>query len=304
MVCKLQMISRYFVAQATQVALFAGSLFSASAAMATYPISPGPTYPSDMYNYQYCEVLLQVSNSLSGLPIFNTTGYNSCPNYSTLTGQAIINSYNATYYPGNPYGLPSGATDFILDWPRNWIFNQGFSEPTGTTQYLVLDVPEPNVPVTTFGFAGFNTDISGLAYVPSSVTRDATWTYFANNKIFQLLDPSDNLYVMQSYARFIDPDLSYENLQDVAYMTAKLDLPDGWSYSTAQLAQQFDNNSAGNAILLQDVLGNSYMKVDPALSTLPVVTPAEVPGPLPIFGVGMAFGFSRRMRARIKKAAV
>jgi len=114
---------------------------------------------------QYCEVLLQVPNSLSGLPIFNTTGYNSCPNYSTLTGQSIIDSYNATYFPGNPYGMPSGATDFILDWPRNWIFNQGFSEPTGTTQYLVLDVPEPNVPVTTFGFAGFNTDISGLAYV-------------------------------------------------------------------------------------------------------------------------------------------
>jgi hypothetical protein len=299
------MVRRFFVARATQLALFAGSLFSASAAMAAYPVSSGPTYPPDMFNYQYCEVLLDVPTSASGFPVFNTTGYNTCPNYSTLTGQAIINSYNATYYPGNPYGLPSGATGFILDWPRNWIYDQAVeSVPPGTTTYLILDVPNSSsgVPDTTFGFVGFNSDISGLAYIPSNVIRDATWTYFANNLIFQLLDPSGNLYVMQSYARFIDPNLTYENLQDVAYMTSLLDLPTGWSYSTAQLAQQFDNISEGDAILVQDDLGNSYMMVDPTLSSLPVTTP--VPGPLPIFGVGMAFGFSRRLRARIKKAAV
>lgn len=257
-----------------------------------------------MFNYQYCEVLLKVPNSPSGVPVFNTTGYNTCPNYSTLTGQAVIDSYNATYYPGNPYGLPSGATGFILDWPRNWIYDQAVENiPPGTSTYLVLDVPEPNVPVTTFGFVGFNANISGLAYTPSNVVRDATWTYFANNMIFELLDPSGNLYVMQSYARFVDPTLSYENLQDVAYMTSQLGLPAGWSYSVAQLAQQFDNNSQGNAILVQDTLGNSYMQVDPTLSTLPVTTPFSVPGPLPVFGAGMAFGFSRRLRARIKKAA-
>jgi hypothetical protein len=305
---KLQMVSRFFVAKATQVALFAASLFSASAAMAAYPVSSGPTYPPDMFNYQYCEVLLDVPTSASGFPVFNTTGYGDCPNYSTLTGQAVIDSYNATYYPGNPYGLPSGATGFILDWPRNWIYDQAVeSVPPGTSTYLVLDVPSssPGVPETTFGFVGFNSDISGLAYIPSNVVRNATWTYYAGNQIFQLLDPSGNLYVMQSYARFIDPGLTYENLQDVDYMTSVMGLPTGWSYGSAQLAQQFDNNSEGNAILIQDALGNSYMMVDPTLSALPVTTPySSVPGPMPIFGVGMAFGFSRRLRARIKSASV
>jgi hypothetical protein len=301
---KSQMIRHYFAAKATQVAMFAASLFSASASMAAYPVSLGPTYPPDMFNYQYCEVLLDVPTSASGFPVFNTTGYNTCPNYSTLTGQAIVNSYNATYPTGNPYGLPSGATGFILDWPRNWIYDQAIENiPPGTSTYLILDVPSSSsgVPTTTFGFVGFNTNISGLAYVPSNVVRDATWTYFANNLIFQLLDPSGDLYVMQSYARFIDPALTYENLQDVAYMTSQMGLPPGWSYSVAQLLQQFDNNSEGNAILVQDALGNSYMQVDPTLSTYPVVT---TPGPIPIFGAGIAFGFSRRLRARIKKAAV
>jgi hypothetical protein len=305
MFAKLQMLSRRFVAQATNASMFAASLFSASAAMAAYPVSSGPTYLPDMFNYQYCEVLLDVPTSASGFPVFNTTGYNTCPNYSTLTGQAIINSYNATYYPGNPYGLPSGATGFILDWPRNWIYDQAVENvPPGTSTYLVLDVPNssPSVPDTTFGFVGFNSDISGLDYTPSNVARDATWTYFANNLIFELLDPSGNLYVMQSYARFEDPSLVYGDLQNVAYMTSLLDLPTGWSYNVEQLVQQFDNISDGNAILVQDKLGNSYMMVDPTLSSLPVTTP--VPGPLPIFGVGIAFGFSRRLRARIKKAAV
>jgi hypothetical protein len=257
-----------------------------------------------MFDYQYCEVLLDVPTSASGFPVFNTTGYDDCPNYSTLTGQAVIASYNATYYPGNPYGLPSGATGFILDWPRNWIYDEAVEGiPPGTSTYLILNVPSSSqgVPDTTFGFVGFNPDISGLSYIPSSVVRDATWTYYANKQIFQLLDPSGNLYVMQSYARFINPGLTYENLQDVDYMTSVMGLPTGWSYSSAQLAQQFDNISEGNAVLVQDALGNSYMQVDPTLSKYPIVT---TPGPMPIFGAGMALGFSRRLRARIKKAAV
>jgi len=299
------MVQFKIAALASWGALFATSFFSASAALAAYPVSSGPTYLPDMFNYQYCEVLMKVPNSPSGSPVFNTTGYNTCPYYSTLTGQAAIDSYNTTYYPGNPYGLPSGATGFILDWPRNWIYDQAVENiPPGTSQYLVLDVPEPNVPDTTFGFVGFNTDISGLAYTPSNVVRDATWTYFANNLIFELLDPSGNLYVMQSYARFVDPTLTYNELQDVAYMNSVLNLPTGWSYSVEQLTQQFDNLSTGNAIILQDDLGSSYMMVDPSLSSLPVTKPySNVPAPMPIFGIGMALGFSRRLRARIKKAA-
>lgn len=105
------MVRHYFVAQATQVALFAASLFSASAAMAAYPVSSGPSLPPDMFNYQYCEAVLIVPGAPVGQTqvVMNTSGYNACPYYSTLTSQDILNSYNATYYPGNPYGLPSGG---------------------------------------------------------------------------------------------------------------------------------------------------------------------------------------------------
>lgn len=300
-------VARQFLArQAAQVALFAASLFSVSSAIAAYPVSSGPTYPPTMRNYQYCEAVLQVPAAPSGKnqPVMNTSGYDRCPFYSSLQSQDIVNSYNATYYSGNPYGLPSGAASLIVDWPRNWIYDQARENiPPGTTQYLILDVPEPNVPVTTFGFVGFNTGtLLGTPYTQSSVVRDATWTYYANSLIYELLDPSGNLYVMQSYARFEDPSLSESDLKNAATMASLLDLPAGWSYGVERLTQQFDNVSNGNAILVQDKLANSYMMVDTSLSSLPVGVPYEVPGPLPVFGAGMAMAFTRRLRGRIKRS--
>lgn len=72
--------------------------------------------------------------------------------FNQVIQQALAN-YNATYYPGNPYGLPSGATGFILDWPRNWIYDEAVEGiPPGTSTYLILDVPSSSqgVPDTTF----------------------------------------------------------------------------------------------------------------------------------------------------------
>jgi hypothetical protein len=254
-----------------------------------------------MLNYQYCETIVEVPAAPSGQtqPVFNTTGYNNCPNYANLQAQDIVNSYNLTYYDGNPYGLPSGATSLKLNWPRNWVYSQAVEAiPPGTTTYLNLFADS-----TMWGFVGFNTGTSiGTPYTQSFVVRDATWTYNVNSLIFELLDPAGNLYVMQSYARFIDPSLTYDDLQNASFMASVLGLPSGWSYSIKQLTQQFDNVSTGNAIIVNDMLGNSYMMVDPALSSLPVGIPYSVPGPVPIFGVGMALGFSRRLRFRIKKA--
>jgi haloalkane dehalogenase len=292
---------------AGRAALITASLCSASSALAAYPVSPGPTYPPDMLNYQYCETVIQVPTAPLGQtqPVFNTTGYDNCANYSALVPQDIVNSYNSTFYPGNPYGLPSGATSLIVNWPRNWVYDQAVEAiPPGTTQYLNLDVPEPNVPVTTFGFVGFNTGTSlGAPYVQSFVVRDATWTYYPNSLIYKLLDPSGNIYVMQSYARFENPSLTLSDLKNAAYMSSLIDMPPGWSYSVEVLTQQFDNVSTGNAVIVNDKLANSYMMVNTTLSNLPVGTPYSVPGPLPVLGAGMAFGVSRRLRIRIKEAS-
>jgi hypothetical protein len=68
--------------------------------------------------------------------------------------------------------------------------------------------------------------------------------------------------------------------------------------STLTFTQTFASVANGNLVL--NSLGTIY-------STAPGLTPpgggAGVPGPLPILGAGAAFGFSRRLRNRIKVAA-
>jgi hypothetical protein len=72
---------------------------------------------------------------------------------------------------------------------------------------------------------------------------------------------------------FVDTSLTYEKLKNKQYMEKKIKLPAGWSYDVKLLTKGFDNVSNGNATLLQDALGNSYMKVDPAVSFPPVGLP-------------------------------
>lgn len=198
-------------------------------------------------------------------------------------------------------GCLRGATSLLVDWPRIWMYDQAHEDiHPETTQFLILDVAEPNVPVTTFSFMGFNTGTLFVTpYTQSSVVRNAMLTYYANSLIHELLDLSGNLYVMQSYARLDDPDLTYGDLKNSAHMVSQLDFLTGWGYGVVRLTWQFYNVPDGNAFLVRDTLAHSYMTVDSDLSCLPVGIPYRVPAPLYVFGASAAFG-SRRLRVLIK----
>jgi len=255
--------------------------------------------PTEFRDYQYCEYLVNIPTQppATDRPIFNTTGWNPC-NGQTLNPTDIVSDYNTQYPAGNPTVLPNGATSVTVNYPRAWVYDDAIQATPDTNLYLISGG-------VTAGFGGFNTSPSQGIYSPGLVGRTTTWIYDANTLIFQLIDPSGNNYVMQSYAQFIDTSLTYADLQDIAYMAPRLDLPTGWTYQVLELAQEFDNIANNDAQVLQDKLGNSYMLANPVDSSQPVGTirASSVPGPLPIFGAGMAFGFSRRLRARIKKAA-
>ena len=285
-----------FAFRAKYITLSVASLLSASSAIAA------PTYslPTEFRDYQYCEYLVNIPTqpSATDRPIFNTTGWNPC-NGQTLNPTNIVNDYNTQYPAGNPTVLPNGAASVTVNYPRAWVYDNAIQSTPDTSLYLISGG-------VTAGFGGFNTSPSQGIYSPGIVGRTTTWIYDANTLIFQLIDPDANVYVMQSYAQFIDTSLTYADLQDIDYMVPRLELPTGWTYQVLELSQEFDNIANNDAQVLQDKLGNSYMLANPTDSTLPVGTiraTSSVPGPLPIFGVGMAFGFSRRLRARIKKAA-
>jgi hypothetical protein len=53
---------------------------------------------------------------------------------------------------------------------------------------------------------------------------------------------------------------------------------------------------------LSNITGNGIQTVQSTYEVINAPTPA-VPGPLPIFGAAAAFGFSRKVRNRLKAAA-
>jgi len=287
-----------FVSQASYATLFVASLFAASSAIAA---APPYLPPLEFRDYEYCEFLVNIPSAPAGStrPIFNTTGWDSCSTWQALNTTDIMNAYNTQYPANNPTVLPNGATSVTINYPRAWVYDDAIQATPDTDLYLIAD----NI---TSGFDAFNTTSSQGIYTPGIVARTTTWIYDSNKLIYELIDPNKNTYVMQSYAKFIDTSLTYADLQSIAYMVPRLDLPTGWIYQVLELTQKFDNIANNDAQVMQDKLGNSYMLVNPIDSTLPIgtlrATSAPVPGPLPIFGVGMAFGFCRRLRARIKKS--
>ena len=64
-------------------------------------------------------------------------------------------------------------------------------------------------------------------------------------------------YIMQSYSRKIDND---QTIDDLSSLGSILNLPTDWSFETEVLQEELRLNSNGEAIVIQDELGNSYQK--------------------------------------------
>jgi len=94
-------------------------------------------------------------------------------------------------------------------------------------------------------------------YVPNEVQRETVYTYQAGKPVYELTSPEGDVYIMQSYAQITDKDLT---LDDLATLGSKLSLPDGWTYSTRTLEEDFDLVTTGLAYVINDNLYNSYQR--------------------------------------------
>jgi len=96
-----------------------------------------------------------------------------------------------------------------------------------------------------------------LFYQSTIVHRNTTWIYKAGSPVYELISPSGELYVMQSYAQIVNPKLS---MADLASLEQQLQLPKGWSYRTRLITEDLHLVAKGTAYVLQDNLLNSYQR--------------------------------------------
>ena len=95
-------------------------------------------------------------------------------------------------------------------------------------------------------------------FVPGEVHRESKYLYAKGSTVFLLHSPDGKTWVMLSYATEVDPDLSLDQLSNVA---SKLKLPDGFKFEIKTLTRDLAidlRNANGLAHIIRDNLHDIY----------------------------------------------
>lgn len=209
-------------------------------APSTHGAEPHGALRSDPFGRRYCEVIL-VGAGRSGLTgaVYNSYPLNACPEseWSKLDARSLSSA--------------NGALLAELNGPRYWLMDAITKQRSGAE--VIKDfggirmIEEATVSV---GSA------SAQTYTPHRVDRQTVFTFDAGRTIHELIDPSGQRWVMQTWSQAVDPSLQ---LADLGGLGPRLELPPGWRYQLRQLTAPLRvDTTTTSAEVLQDTLQDSY----------------------------------------------
>ena len=146
-----------------------------------------------------------------------------------------------------------GAEDVFLNGPRHWTLNKIRGRP---------DVHYGKI--ASFGdiqmklSAQITGKVIEVEYEENEVKRWTTFTFEKGNRVYRLVNDLGEKYIMQSYSRMID---SNQSIEDLANLGSVLNLPEGWSFETEILDEDFELITEGQAFVTTDDLMNAYQKI-------------------------------------------
>jgi hypothetical protein len=226
------------------VLVVAASISPAAAASAAHRKAAKPKVTTRMFNDRYCEVLA-VHGTLPDLvaDVWNSYGLNKCP---PAAWQAQDEKALATEL---------GALVARLNGPRYWLVDSAsirFAPGLGQIRTLgsmrMREIAQVQVPITN--------GVPGLApYTETTVLRKNTFTWSRRHRVYELVAPDGSVYLMQAYSQIVDPALTLGALRSLG---SRLQLPAGWRYRTRKLRHDLSLRTAGDAIVVQDELLNTY----------------------------------------------
>lgn len=209
------------------------------------PVQAAP----EMYNRRYCEVLgvtVDLVTMTADADVYNSLPFGTCPQeqWEALDAASLAEQL--------------GVTQVMLNGPRYFVVDSG----SGST--LATGTVETFGEITMMLLATVDLDLSGGmpgsdSYALREVVRDNAWFFDAGREVYELVDADGQAYVMQSYARIVDPDL---DLSDLPNLAGQLTLPDGWTYQVRTLTDELVVQADGIAIVVQDDLRNTYQRRD------------------------------------------
>jgi len=95
-------------------------------------------------------------------------------------------------------------------------------------------------------------------YEACLVDRSNVFTYDVGTEVYELTSDKGDVYIMQSYAQIVDPTLTADDLPELG---SRLELPDGWTYTSRVLEEPIVVTASEPIEVLQDELQNSYSKL-------------------------------------------
>jgi haloalkane dehalogenase len=200
-----------------------------------------------VYDRRYCEVLLiNLGTDPVIIKVFNSLAFNDCPHdlWEALDPEAIK--------------AEQGADMVQMNGPRYFIMDEIHVTPTVEPE--VIDFGGIDMGLAATVEIPLSELMSGQgAYIERTVKRTNMWVFYADRRVYELTSDTGQPYLMQAYARIVDPDLS---LPDLEALGEELQVPDGWTYSSRVLAEELRLETVDNSIsVLQDELQNTYQKL-------------------------------------------
>ena len=193
---------------------------------------------------RYCEVLLvRLGDMGPEAEVWGTQGTGVCP-------QASLEALDL-----DAIAAEAGALRAILNGPRHWIPNSTEGDASPSSLRLFGDLPMVRLATLTV-----DPSMTSTNYTEVTVLRTTTFTFDANEEIYELSSPEGATYVMQSMSLISDPTLMFSNLPTLA---SRLTLPSGWTYAPRTTDAPLVLDVDGEAIILTDDLGNTYQRVSP-----------------------------------------
>jgi hypothetical protein len=217
------------------ITLAAAALAAAAPASAKQPANLG-----GLHNARYCEIIeLRGTIPHAHATVWNTIGLNACP-------PAWWAGFDAA-------ALAKARGDGLvkLNGPRHFLMDSVLHARTGRIERFhgrrlrrVASLPIRSA-----------ADLVQTPYTDRTVERTNAWHWRAGRRVYQLIAPGGDVYVMQAYSQIVDPTL---RLGDLRRLGRRLELPAGWRYRSRVLKRPLTLNSPGSTTILQDELEDTY----------------------------------------------
>ncbi|HEU4887458.1 MAG TPA: hypothetical protein VFV49_06205 [Thermoanaerobaculia bacterium] len=209
-----------------------------------------PHTSTGMRDDRYCEILfMHAAGPRATGCVYNTYGLNECPpeQWEALDPKKLVREYQ--------------VDQAIMNGPRFWVMDTFTIDTQGSPTSIDGLEMKPGAAIDMPPGAMLASHAQ-QPYRETSVVRNTTFTYAANQPVYKLVDRTaspERTYIMQAYSQIVDPTLTMDQL---ATLGSRLDLPSGWTYVVDTPTNEIVLKSGGTAYVTQDSLQNTYQRMN------------------------------------------